>query len=60
MLWFPPNYSDYSFGQLLVLSGCVIFRVLILLANRGDVGKKVDLEGRLVLVTFNVITNHPK
>ena len=32
-LWFPPNYSDYSYGQLLVFGGCVFPRFLFFLTN---------------------------
>ena len=47
MLWFPPNYSDYSFGQLLVFGPCAFFSFLILLANGVEIGKKVDFGDRL-------------
>ena len=52
MLRFPPNYFDYSFGQLFVLGVCeywvfVIFSFLISLGKDGDMGKTVDLEGGL-------------
>ena len=52
VLRFPPNYFDYSFGQLFVLGVCeywvfVIFSFLISLGKDGDMGKTVDLEGGL-------------
>ena len=52
VLWFPPNYSDHCFGQLLVFGVCNFIRTLFLIlsANDGDMGKKVDLEGHLASV----------
>ena len=48
MLSFPPNYSDYRSGQLFLgIWPLLFFSFLILLANGGEMGKKVDFEGRL-------------
>ena len=59
MLRFPPNYSDYSFGQLLVSGVCNLICFNFLSANDGDMGKKVG-SWRSFGFSFDVIATHTK
>ena len=49
LLLFPPNYSDYTFGQLLVFGVCDFIRFYFF-QQMTEIWAKVDLEGRLASV----------